>query len=88
MVAWARERVSNVDGRIETEKFINYWSAKSGRDAVKLDWVKTWKNWMLTASERSGHRAPNGYQSQTDANIAAFLGGSEPHLKALPGGAS
>lgn len=91
MVSWARERVPHVDGRHETEKFINHWSSKSGRDAVKLDWVKTWKNWMLTAAERAPSRAspPHGYQSQTDANIAAFLGvDPQPHLKALPGGAS
>jgi hypothetical protein len=87
MVAWARDRVPNVDGRTETEKFINYWSAKSGRDAAKLDWVKTWKNWMLTAAERASRPPVNGYRSPTDANIAAFLG-TEPHLKALPGGAS
>lgn len=91
MVAWARERVPQVDGRHETEKFINHWSSKSGRDATKLDWVKTWKNWMLTAAERLPARASpiNGYRSQTDANIAAFLGGDQPpQLLALPGGAS
>lgn len=52
MVAWARDRVPQVDGRIETEKFINYWQAKTGKDATKLDWVATWRNWMLTAGER------------------------------------
>lgn len=57
MVAWARERVPQVDGRTETEKFVNYWRAKSGRDATKLDWVLTWKNWMLTAAERTGKPA-------------------------------
>lgn len=57
MVAWARERVPTVDGRTETEKFVNYWSAKAGRDAVKLDWEATWKNWMLTAAGRLGARA-------------------------------
>lgn len=91
MVVWARQRVPHVDGRHETEKFINFWTAKSGRDAVKLDWVRTWQNWMLTAAERASSRASptNGYRSQTDANIAAFLGGDQPpHLLALPGGAS
>lgn len=89
MVSWARDRVPHVDGRLETEKFINYWSSKSGRNATKLDWVKTWQNWMLTAAERVPARPSNGYRSQTDANIAAFLGADQqPHLKALPGGAS
>lgn len=90
LVAWARDRVPHVDGRHETEKFINHWSSKSGRDAIKLDWVKTWKNWMLTAAERAPARAspPNIYRSPTDANIAALLGGNgQPNLLALPGGA-
>jgi hypothetical protein len=60
MVTWARDRVPNVDGRIETEKFINYWQSKSGKDATKLDWVATWRNWMLTAAERAPTRT-NGH---------------------------
>lgn len=52
MVTWAREKTPNVDGRRETEKFVNYWQAKSGAGATKLDWAATWRNWMLTAAER------------------------------------
>lgn len=60
MVAWARANVPNVDGRRETEKFRNYWRAKAGREAVKLDWIATWKNWMLTAAERLPSANGNG----------------------------
>jgi hypothetical protein len=56
MVAWARDRVPDVDGRHETEKFLNHWRAKSGKDATKVDWVLTWKNWMLRASESSARK--------------------------------
>ena len=59
MVTWARQRVPQVDGRTETEKFINHFRAKAGRDAVKLDWVLTWKNWMLNATERTGKSGPS-----------------------------
>lgn len=38
----------------EAERFKNYWSAKSGRDAAKLDWPATWRNWILSSLERSG----------------------------------
>lgn len=57
MVAWARKRVPHVNGALETEKFINHFRSKGGRDAAKLDWVLTWKNWMLTAAERTGRPA-------------------------------
>jgi hypothetical protein len=60
MVKWARERCPNVDGRRETEKFINYWTAKSGQAATKLDWVRTWQNWMLSAAERQPGALPSG----------------------------
>jgi 5-methylcytosine-specific restriction endonuclease McrA len=86
MVAWARDRVPHVDGRTETEKFINYWQAKSGPGATKVDWPATWRNWMLNAAERAPARASPGFQSQTDANIAALL--TRPALRALPGGDS
>lgn len=60
MVAWARERCPNVDGRLETEKFVNYWQSKAGRDATKLDWTATWRNWMLNAKPTYGARASPG----------------------------
>ena len=33
-------------------KFLNYWVAKAGRDAAKLDWTRTFENWCLTELER------------------------------------
>ena len=68
MVAWGREKVPHVDGRLETEKFINYWTAKSGKDATKLDWVATWRNWMLNASQNTGRSTPT---RQTPSDRAA-----------------
>jgi hypothetical protein len=35
--------------RLEAERFKDYWIAKSGRDATKLDWQATWRNWCRTA---------------------------------------
>jgi hypothetical protein len=29
------------------EQFMNHWPAQAGKAGVKLDWVLTWKNWML-----------------------------------------
>lgn len=58
MTAWAKERVPQLQGANETEKFINYWRAATGRTATKLDWVATWRNWMLNAAERTNGRKP------------------------------
>ena len=35
-------------------KFKDYWLAKPGKDAVKLDWSRTWRNWCRSESERRG----------------------------------
>jgi hypothetical protein len=35
----------------EGERFRNYWTAKAGRGATKLDWDATWNNWILKAGE-------------------------------------
>jgi uncharacterized protein YdaU (DUF1376 family) len=35
--------------RLEADKFRDFWVAKSGKDATKLDWEATWRNWMRNA---------------------------------------
>jgi hypothetical protein len=35
----------------ELPKFRDYWRAKSGKDAAKLDWQATWRNWCRRAVE-------------------------------------
>ncbi len=74
MVAWARDNCPQVDGRVETEKFVNHWHAKTGRDATKLDWPATWRNWMLNARDRYGPaRASPGngaYVATSDRKVA------------------
>lgn len=57
MVEWARANAANVDGRRETERFIDYWSAQSGAKGVKTDWIATWRNWMRTAQDNLAGRA-------------------------------
>ncbi|MFJ3057168.1 hypothetical protein [Herbaspirillum sp. NPDC087042] len=42
---WTVEHVS-----AEADKFRDYWVAKSGKDATKLDWFATWRNWVRNAA--------------------------------------
>lgn len=52
-VEWQRAKgISDLLARRAFEKFVNYWRAKSGKDAAKLDWSATWRNWLLTELER------------------------------------
>lgn len=44
---WAEDR-GFTDAAIAdmTAEFVDYWRAKSGKDATKLDWDGTWRNWV------------------------------------------
>jgi predicted transcriptional regulator len=35
-------------------KFVNYWTSKTGSGATKLDWQKTFHNWLLNDRDRYG----------------------------------
>ncbi len=36
--------------------FVDYWVAKSGPNAVKLDWSATWRNWVRKEAERTNRK--------------------------------
>jgi hypothetical protein len=46
MGQWAKTNAPSVDVVAETETFKEYWGAKAGREAVKLNWRLTWQTWM------------------------------------------
>ena len=54
-LSWAQERRPDLDLDIVATTFANHWQAKPGKDASKLDWEKTWQNWVL--KERAGIKA-------------------------------
>jgi hypothetical protein len=64
MVEWARTHAADVDGRSQTERFVDYWRAQPGAKGVKTDWPATWRNWMRKAQDdaqpANGHRTPTG----------------------------
>lgn len=87
MVAWAHEHAPHVDGRAETARFVDYWRAKTGKDATKRDWPATWRNWMRTAEERTAtRRTTNGHRPTADDKIAAIQAMKHRGGPALPPG--
>jgi hypothetical protein len=81
MRAWfADEKLAAViDGRIEHEKFVDYFAGAPGVKGRKVDWPATWRNWMRTAAERAPRRPGNALApisgapykpSTTDARIS------------------
>lgn len=59
MRAWAHERKPDVDLVLETEKFCNHFRAAPGTKGTKLDWLLTWKNWILNARGKNGTNRPH-----------------------------
>ena len=47
---------------ITAEKFFNHWVSKPGKDASKLDWDATWRNWVL--SERQCQQPQISFKEQ------------------------
>lgn len=88
MVKWARENTPHVNGRRETEAFIDYWRGKAGREATKVDWVATWRNWMRRAEKDDSRRPPrNGNARPTSDDRIAALQAMKTHssTRAIPG---
>lgn len=67
MKAYANEKRPGLNVIEETEKFVNYYRAKTGRDAAKLDWIATWRNWILNAIDRPGQKAGGDAGSEKPA---------------------
>lgn len=56
---WAMEQGhSEAQTRLEGEKFRDFWCSKAGKDAGKLDWEATWRNWIRNCGTRSASRGP------------------------------
>jgi hypothetical protein len=68
MKDWAVDRGYTAEWCMQqTERFINYWTAKPGKDGTKSDWRATWRNWILKAADdlppysgQAANRRPNG----------------------------
>ena len=43
---WANKQRPDLDAKQVFDQFKDYWCAKAGKDAIKLDWQATWRNWV------------------------------------------
>lgn len=74
MRKWAEEEVPGLDLSWYTRKFVDYWRSAT-RNATKLDWTRTWQNWMRDEFEKPNHRRINGRQVGTaDQRVMDHLG--------------
>lgn len=81
---WAVSEGCSVDLiRSEADKFRDYWTAKAGASAAKLDWLATWRNWIRAAIERAPSSKQNGKRNDGFDNHGSAQGrgnGVDPAL--------
>ncbi len=58
LLAWARRERTDIDPLREAENFKDYWRAKTGKDATKLDWPATLRNWIRRVGVRASPPPP------------------------------
>jgi hypothetical protein len=68
LIAQMRSECPAIDVKAEHLKFVDYWCSKSGKDATKVDWVRTWRNWIRNARPTNGHRPTR--QEERDQQFA------------------
>ena len=66
LIAFMRKERPDLNPSHTILKFCNYWQAKSGKDATKLDWDKTFQNWVLAEKE--------GKSKLSSASLDPFAG--------------
>jgi hypothetical protein len=69
MVDWARREAPAIDGKRATQMFINHWKSTTGRTAVKSDWERAWRNWLLNDQQRAEDR---GWKPDVKADKKVF----------------
>jgi hypothetical protein len=79
-VEWARSQFPTLDLDAHTDHFVDYWMSKSGAGATKLDWDRTWKNWMrrVFSDQRSrGSRAPATTKAAQNLRVVDVFAAAE-----------
>ena len=79
--SWAR-----ADAKAEADAFCDYWQAKAGKDAARLDWHKTWRNWVRNSRRANGSGVRAASDRVTVPDQAAYLKSleSKPWANATP----
>lgn len=89
--ARAQANLPPIDVETEHRAFLDYWHAKAGKDACKVDWIATWRGWCRrsTTGMRRDGRAFGERMRNSMADAASMLepeGSQEARTwPALPG---
>ncbi|SSZ40199.1 Uncharacterized protein conserved in bacteria [Bartonella grahamii] len=74
--------------KVEIAKFRDYWTAKSGKDATKIDWQATWRNWVrrtIEGLEKTKNTNNNGGNNGNFSKDQRTRGGTGETIRNLIG---
>lgn len=60
-----REEYPDYDLQHEHQNFVDYWLARPGQKALKLDWDATWRIWMRKNAREAAEKKTGGYRNQS-----------------------
>jgi hypothetical protein len=81
VIAQMRAECPAIDLQAEHRKFVDYWCAKSGKDATKTDWGRTWRNWIRNARPPNGRRPTR--QEESDQQFDRMLAQARERDRAM-----
>lgn len=67
--------VKHIDYNLEVEKFRDYWLSQPGQKGVKLDWHRTWRNWIRNAVTWKKERDARSHRDKSGFWDATYNGG-------------
>jgi len=72
MREWTLTQLSKAEAGRELTKFRNYWQAKAGAAARKVNWDKVWHNWILRVIEERQNK--NGTRLTLSRSCGSLTG--------------
>ena len=70
-IAYCKTERPDINVARTVDSFRDYWHAKAGAGARKVDWAATWRSWVR--NEKSRTQQVNGYKSEKQRNNEAAL---------------
>ncbi len=70
---WAATEAPAVDVDLATRMFVDHFRASTGRNATKLDWLATWRNW-IRRDQQTAARRPQRLNDTERVQNAAQIG--------------
>lgn len=73
-LAFCQQERPDLNAHKSFDAFRDYWLALPGDKGVKLDWLRTWRNWVRNSRKESAVDALAGRRAKGDAALAVMTG--------------